>query len=658
MTVEHNWEPQLIARARARVRVSAIATAIARSTALPGMARRVVRFVDTQNRRSTLSCNECRRRKKRCDETRPQCQACKRRKVKCVFAEKAPPEREIARELELEDKENENDHAEACSMSVIVLNESISKPLKTPELQVQVQPSSFLSTTPPINSPSNFNFIISPTFHTNIPDFTIDPISISAPLITWSPNMNFDLAHQSDEEIDSIARQIVDSTICMTNNVKFSKSFAILLPLTYTSRSILITLAAWILNIQSTNDFALRLLDLSLRISRDIEYRIDYIGGWNEDDLIEYITLLTCHTLISGALNDTQLWKCSFERLYYVLRKIGLDMIINMLNKPQNRDIFNWVINWFFYQDVLKMIKVTNNRVLGPMFSKNEYMKFITAPTKGTTNVDTVWNRCVDSTLHLLIAMGEINALYDLYALKIRKPIDHYLTNIKPKLDELEEIGAEDALIEYVNSEEYLHYEHLRSEFHDWIHEKTAVLELRIRDCEINGVHGKADTDVDVDMDMYFNAMKLSVLLYMKFKLKELSATSWETKQLVLQIFKRMRWLLADRTKAAQFCNQLSFPLLMLGANVCEERDRVMIRGFYKKLTEASTDVEASATTTTTTTTTTSSTPSSVTSSATSGTLQQVWKMILEFWELNPNGVSFDSWQNIINKYDWNVCII
>lgn len=103
-----------------------------------------------------------------------------------------------------------------------------------------------------------------------------------------------------------------------------------------------------------------------------------------ESDLIDLVVCLTCHTLIASTGGNSDLWKQSFERLYKILRKFGLQEILLMI---KDTSIALWVINWFFYQDVLKLIKVTNSNKVGPLFSKLEYRKVLNQSFEGVGDI-------------------------------------------------------------------------------------------------------------------------------------------------------------------------------------------------------------------------------------------------------------------------------
>lgn len=691
--------------------------------ATAGIARTRIRFVGSKTKRSIVSCNECRRRKKRCDEKRPQCGACTKRRVECLYqrdrkddeseqeeqqkkvkcsdggdsGKKEDPENAVIGNHNNDDDQNKIEEVVGIMPRQSLLDEPVDE-LGNQILVVAkggTGAETGVGEMVSVSSPGWYNryTLFSPADSNEFQ--SLDPMSFTrggnggsggssrnsvssglGPDI--SVNINFDppldsmhgfgnISMNLEMDLDSLAKSIIGSFDAMSfkekpqttlgrGTDKFLKSCSLLLPLAYRSRPILMALCAWILSMNGdiqTSQF----LDESLMICDRLEFKIDYSGEWDEDDLIDYIVSLTCLTIISTINGDTGLWKLSFERLYTGLRKVGLDMLLVMIKKQENKNVFLWAINWFFYQDVFKMIKVTSKRLLGPLFSKKEYMKFITngasesvstndirgltasPPTltasasrssgaTASSNKDFLLKKFFDKSIsccmNLYVALGEINALYDQFSIKIQSPILVYYKHVEPVMREL----TEEEKLEFVHSDVYLEYEAIRYDFHSWVQEKTALLEKRVQECSIiNEGFGP----IEEEMVVYFKVMKLSVLLYLKFKLQELSATSYEVKQIVLNIFEKMRFLL--KVANGRFnSGQLLFPLLIIGANVCEVRDRIMIKSFYVKMRRSM--------------------------GTNTKNLELVWTIIQEFWRLNPDGLSFEMWQNILNKYDWNVCVI
>ena len=639
--------------------------------AVASTARSRIRFVGSKTKRSIVSCNECRRRKKRCDEERPQCGACTKRRVECIYQ----------RDRHEEELEEGNTVAKTGSGEIVEKEKDIGGQVLA---VANVGGGGNGGNT--VLSPGWYKYMVfSPEEGTEFPllesvggsfDGGVDVhlnMGINSGLL---PDMGGlgglgGLGMMLDMDLDFVARSIIDmfgttsfgaawseagaSTAKAAD--KFLKSCALLLPLAYRSRPVRMVLCAWILSMNGDTRTS-QFLDEALGTCDRLELKIDYGDHWHEDDLIDYIVSLTCLTIISTINGDTELWKISFERLYTGLRKVGLDMLLVMIKREENKNVLLWVINWFFYQDVFKMIKVTSNRLLGPLFSKKEYLKFITGgvPPEGAPPVEEMspspsstptdrdgstssrvstnsdkdfhlkkfFDTSISCCMNLYVVLGEINALYDQFSIKIQYPILIYYKHVEPVMRNM----TEKEQLEFVYSDVYLEYEAIRYEFHSWVQEKTDLLEKRVQECTmVSEGYGP----IEEETVAYFEIMKLSVLLYLKFKLKELSATNYEIKQIVLGIFEKMRFLLKQANGRFN-SGQLLFPFLIMGANICELRDRVMVKNFYLSMVN--------------------------TVGSNKRNLEQIWTIVQEFWRLNPDGVSFKMWQNILNKYDWNVCVI
>lgn len=633
------------------------------SMAVGSTVRSRIRFVGSKTKRSIVSCNECRRRKKRCDEERPQCGACTKRRVDCVY-------------------QRDRLEEEVDGGSTVATSGDGQAGKREKESGGQLLAVANVGGGNTVLSPGWYKYMVfSPDGDTDFPPLESVSGSFDAGVdvhlnLGLNPGLSQDigglggLGMKLEMDLDFVARSIIDTfstarfaATRMDEDVsakaadKFLKSCALLLPLAYRSRPVRMVLCAWILSMKGDTRTS-QFLDEALGICDRLELKIDYSNDWHEDDLIDYIVSLTCLTIISTINGDTELWKISFERLYTGLRKVGLDMLLLMIKRQENRHVLLWVINWFFYQDVFKMIKVTSNRLLGPLFSKKEYLKFITGgtPPPGVALVEELalspsstppegdgslnssvstnsekdfhlkkfFDTSISCCMNLYVVLGEINALYDQFAIKIQYPIFIYYKNVEPAMRNM----TEEEQLEFVHTDVYLEYEEIRYGFHSWVQKKTDFLQKRVQECTmVSEGYGP----IEEETVAYFEVMKLSVLLYLKFKLKELSATNYEIKQIVLGIFEKMRFLLRH-TNGRFNSGQLLFPFLIIGANVCEMRDRIMVKSFYLSMVNSV--------------------------GSNKRNLEQIWTIVQEFWRLNPDGVSFKMWQNILNKYDWNVCVI
>lgn len=634
-----------------------------------------IKFVDLNQKRSTLSCNECRRRKKRCDELKPSCTACMKRSVGCVYSSDKVDKQtkkkktgikinsyqikekvlDLAKEKELNDK---------SIQEVETISSDSPKHLQQQQQQV-LQKSSNLemflqsfhkestldshlinnhgfslkngSTTLQLNDLNPQS--ISPLFQMNLDNISLSPLfgstqdfsNINLPenFFMESNIPKLSLNQPLDLDLEFVANSILSSfDESVLTAYKFKKCYKILFSLTKKSKAVLFCTVAFVLMMNDDNRFEQFLLEARRHLS-DLKLTVN--TQFQEDDLINYIVCLTCQSLIGSCVGDLLLWRQCFEDIYEILNELGLNEVLKMLQKEENKNAFTWVVHWFFYQDVLKMVKVLSNKKIGPVFSKFEYRQVLkdSFPQSDVKeDIEMTSREAVDPSfacsIKLYIILGEINSLYDQFVQKLKLPINHYYKTIKTTIQNLK---TEEERIEFLNSAEYFAYEDVRMEFHDWVQKNTQELEKKISLVEPETANLKHLPLEDFrNVIALFGLMKRSVLLYLKVKIKELSTPSYEIKQVMLHILRDTRELIGTNLN-----DYLFFPFLICGASVCEYRDRLMVKSNYLKLMKHT---------------------------KCRSNLEQIWKIIQEFWNVNPNGYTFEMWQNVINKLDWNICII
>jgi len=502
------------------------------------------------------------------------------------------------------------------------------------------------------NSP-NLISILSPISHSNIDEISISPllnniVFLDSP-VKDSPKFGFVVPQGSvpqslTVDLEQMARSIIDfySDGC-SYSYKSREMNEALRPLSDRCFAILFCHASILLSLNNDDRFD-QFLGESKKLLIDLKIKISSMK-YAEDDLINLIVCLACHSFIASATGNIVFWKESFENLFDILKTSDVQNLINNLKGKDNKMVLGWVVNWFFYQDIMKVIKLTNMNKIGPLFSRLYYQKVLLQssgedhieedmsadltikpnmlPITDFSNnfkVDPILSCCSE----LYFVLGEINNIFDLFLIKITEPIDYYYSYIKPVLNELE---SEDEKILFLNSETYNKYESIRLSFHDWVQVNTCKLEEKIINCNMKTkiINSLPDDELE-NIVKYFTLFQRAILLYLKIKLKEISAPTYEIKQILLHMFK------AARELTGTYINDyLLFPLLVMGASVCEYRDKLMIKSIYLKMNEH-THFKRN--------------------------LNEVWKIILQFWDVNPDGLTYYMWQNVINRLDWNVCMI
>lgn len=580
-----------------------------------------IKFVSsTKVKRSLLSCNDCRRRKKRCDELKPKCSSCAKRAVDCIYTQKLGSNG-VKKPTTKKQK------------SISHVSPSIKEELEIVQTQFNTL----------VTSRGSSPLSLSPLFQLNLDNISISPFlnhQNLSDLPMYEP-LDFKLSPVAGLTMDlSLLAQSIINSYCddeLKTSYKFGQILTILKALSDKSQAILFSFASILLAINNDDRFEQFLLEakeLSIRLKLEIDSQDHQT---NNDDLINYIVTLTCLSMIASVTGDSAFWKETFEQLYAVLRNSNIKHIMSILSNEDNKNALMWVVHWFFQQDITKMIKVTNLKKIGPVFSKFEYQNLlIDAPNPATPNretpdhesllteeqfrIDPIFSCCYD----LYIVLGSINKIYDEFLIRINGPIDHYYKFIKPTLDQL---VTEDDKIEFLNTDAYSKYEDSRILFHDWVQFNTSRLEDIIVNCTINTSNINHMPDIEIEQIIkFFTLFQRTILLYLKIKLKELCAPTYEIKQLLLHMFKTLREL-----SGTNLNDYLLFPLLIVGASVYEYRDKLMVKSIYLHMNK---------------------------STKFKRNLNEIWKIILEFWDINPNGVTFYMWQNAINKLDWNICMI
>lgn len=442
-----------------------------------------------------------------------------------------------------------------------------------------------------------------------------------------------------DINLEFSAHSIIDSfknkQINGLDGYKLSQVYKVLKPLYFRNNCLLYAFTSFLLISFNDDDRYLQYLSecenelKNLKMKVDLDYKC-----FNNELLVQYIISLSCLSLIYSIIGDSYSWKKSFEGLFEVIKRPIVKQLIIDINSSNGTKIIHedyktallWTMHWFFQQDITKLFKVTDCHKIGPVFTKAEYKKLLNSSDEHPVaseekfTLDPIFSCCSD----LYLVLGTINKVYDEFLIKINGPIDHYYQFIKPRLDKM---TNDDQKLEFLNSDEYSIYEDVRIQFHDWVQLTSSRLEDQIVNCTINTQIINSLPDFEIELIIkYFTLFQRTILLYLKIKLKELNAPMYEIKQLTLHMFKALREL-----SGGALNDYLLFPLLIVGASVSEYRDKLMVQAIYTKI-EKYTKFKRN--------------------------LNQIWQIILEFWNINPDGVTFCMWQNAINKLDWNICLL
>lgn len=421
---------------------------------------------------------------------------------------------------------------------------------------------------------------------------------------------------------------------------KFNRSCDLFLPLAYRNEAVFYAVSGWgllVLKNGHQKTKALNLLKKSKKLCNDLQLNIDrHFPVLEKYNLISLVVGLNCLIFAASSIGDIKMWKENFEDLYHTLHKVGLE---TFFEKVKDSPVGLWVLNCFFYNDVLKVVRVTNDNKVGTLFPLSKYRKIInfnfekmdhlleTDDFRGRDEcnsgetidiVDPLMGCCIG----LFFRMGEINTLYDQFTIKINALDDTWIS-LK---DEMNTIDGAD-LLQFTRSQRYRRYEDMRLRFHDWVKVRTD----RLMEClhntmpRIIALRTIRESEQREHYLTFFRVLQVAMELFLEIKLKESPLKTLNVKRLMVHCYRDMRQLLIP-----DFVHRLTFPLLVVGAAACEKRDRIIIEAMYLEMYHIWKNEN----------------------------LTKIWSIIQEFWKLNPNGDTFDRSQNIINKLDWNICLV
>ncbi|ODV83728.1 hypothetical protein CANARDRAFT_29714 [[Candida] arabinofermentans NRRL YB-2248] len=682
------------------------------------------KFVSVKATRSHGRCNDCRRRKKKCDEAKPSCASCVKRKIDCVYATpltgKGRRNTQMANKMssistcqvvsEKNDNIENNDQARSfgsdnswqltyrspgfardsfTSTSAETVPQNNSKDEEFPLLMGQTHESSsldlfgastqasdympsslndqqlslmldlylsqpvidgfnheqfneafFSSLVKTISSPPN-NFgpaslVGSPQFSKSIAMFSPDLLNKSlVTCLTGSPKNA--LSRFSTTDLDSSGREFLDNfRYFVSSSEKYNHCLKMFVPLAYKNKAVMYALCGWggILASSKNHERSKAYITRSNMLCDEAILALQTQGQLADvnEELLYVVVCLSCHILMGSSTGDTKEWKRSFEKLRMILKTIGL---ANFVRLSKNRSATLWVLNCFFYHDVLK---VTTDSKAGTVFPLSEYKSVLSysfedveidnielgSPSLGesvTFHTSSVADPFMGCCVGLYIRLGEINNLYDEVSVKSARLYVMY-NKLKAEMDLDDD---EEYKLNVIRCEEYDQYYNARIEFHDFVEVEASKLIKKIDSTTPSvPVLNNIDDPTECELHLtHFEVMQLTMGLFLRVKVKEMSSLDFEVKRLLLHLYRSMKVLLYTK-----FSSYLAFPLLVAGAAAAELRDRLSLKVIYLQIIEYSKEAN----------------------------LCRVWDVIQEFWKINPDGARYIDWQTIINKLDWNIC--
>lgn len=643
------------------------------------------KFVDVKIKRSHGRCEECRRRKKKCDESKPSCSSCLKRHVDCVYKKHVRQARRWASKSSKQPKSARSSTSSSTSstrssVDSVFSTTPTSQPLDSADSVDSIAPQE-LTTVATAGSPIGKDIdvlsepcspladtlgyngmipkiestgILSPGFaedSLDLKDFvesvlkngsnldegisytyidTMDPICADANAFQRQLQQ---LSRMSggDSELELSARTFLNNfKYFASDSEKYNRSFSLFLPLAYKSKAVLYAISGWGMTILNKDHVkAVKYLEKSMALCVEMHERLlKEPENMSQKEVVSLVGGLTCHVLAASSRGDSTVWKDSFERLYSTLSTIGIESFFH--NVESSLGLF--ILNVLFYNDVLKVIKVTDDQKVGTLFPLSEYRKIISyfsnydskALDQGLRENSTVstmelMDPVMGCCIGLFFRLAELNNLYDIFVAKIHNLVETW-GPLRRQMDYM----TEEEKVDFVLKPDYMHYEDVRVRFHDWIEVSAERLYKSISETL---PHVSALTHIDSQVQRerhltYFRVLQFTLLLFLQIKLKEAPLKGLRVKRLLVHCYRGLRQLICK-----EFSARLVFPLLVCGAAACEQRDRYIIKGLYYRIAE----IEKSP------------------------NLDKAWEIIKGFWDPQCN---FRTATGVISKFDWNICLL
>lgn len=548
-----------------------------------------MKFIINKKRRSVVSCTECRRKKQKCDEIKPSCTQCLKSGVSCVYNKtkysqnnKKIGNKKIRRET-AEFNSNKNQSTIEHSYSD-----------KIEEL----------------NMDNNNNQVDLVAFNNEFDDLLqLDAFVEDIPSIFGSPIHDFDLPMNFGLDLDLEFRAL--TLLSTSENMKsyFNKynyhSYSFLRTLAYSNKAVLYTLTGWILSINQ-NPEAEEFLNQSIKLLKSG----DSITPEFNDECIGIIVSQTCLCILSSSQGNYNLWHSMFEELYKLLDKLGIDRAID---RVKNSTAICWVLGWLFYQDIFKVGTFFNKSISGPLFPKTVHQKFINErAVYRKKDVGRICSSCTD----LIIIMGEIKTLYDLFFI--------HLKNSK-KLDDDKFINSTSnkELPQVLSPDIYRQNDEIQNHFYKWFKYKVDILEEKLAHTEINIDDCDYPLEQQENLKIFHSILKKSLKVFLRVKILGILVSNYEIKLLCSEILKGINQLVSWDLN-----NYILFPFFIVGTSLYEENDKFAFTNIYKQLKVY----------------------------LQSGNLSKVWETIQNVWR-HREATGIQTNKDYIAIHDFDVCL-
>lgn len=402
---------------------------------------------------------------------------------------------------------------------------------------------------------------------------------------------------------------------------KYNQCYSLILPLAYSNKTVMFTFAGWLMSINQL-PVAEKFLNRSTKLFESTESKLlsgskDFAG-----DITGVIVSRTCHALLASSKGDYASWRKIFEKIYKLLDQLGIDEAIGLF---RDNPFACWVLGWFFYQDIFKLGRLSNKEVFGPLFSKNTYKKVIEVTAYCNIKNPGFPSGCGPMTrccTNLYITMGEVNTLYDLFAVKLQELNKYNEVFIYPILEN--KMISRSNLTYFLDSDIYKKYDNMKRHFHSWFQMKVGVLEKKICQTAPNlNIQGLTD-DQKNKLDLFHDILKKSLRVFLKVRILGCSTANLQVKLLCEEIMSGIHNLISWELN-----NYLLFPFLIAGTSVYEKVDKLRLQKLYCELRTY----------------------------LKSGNLEKVWEMIQHVWDSYAGRDEDQNAGDLLSVIDCDVCV-
>lgn len=610
--------------------------------------------------RSRDGCIECKRKKKKCDETRPSCQRCLKSNIPCVWRDVKVSKKRFKNILPPTEKLSIQ-KPKSINFISNNPNSSLKKESKNSKLVKELEIKDALTfDSLEINHNNNHtdlikftdDYFIKPVdlvIHDNKldeKDFTDDYLDEDVfntaknsfflealrenvgngftNLSLFDINLNKFPSQQILQGLDKeeilyldYYRTCVSQTVSILPN-ESNFFLSLYLPLAEKHKSILYALIGWagvFLDTSIDSNIPLQYIKKAIETS---EYEMKSKTLSNVDKL----SIISLHTILCAVLicaGDVRDWYKHFQMLHKFLLELSNGELKNIKKYLGDSKEIKWLISNFLYHDVLASV----SHIKGTCFKMQEYCQILDMNiscdnTQGKVEKIIEFNtnekdiEVIDNDIVCDPLQGCVRPMYVLIG---------EITNTFVKLKNMEKM-----LKENEHSLTYEEFIKLRNKSYTEMDNKYKSLEKQIENTRPHKrslCYLKSDKDLEIHLTL-FEVFRLSASIYLKTTIKKIPPVSPEIQHLLVDLIPCINIIIGSSVQAS-----LCFPLLVTGISSISQSDRSFIK---EKVSQMSSYFPVK-------------------------NFKRILVIIEETWKINRNGLDCTQWFDISSKFGWDLCL-